>query len=105
METDRLNKLRAINIELLENVVHIMHQVDCYCKEHMIPLMMDDSLMYLVQNAIRLIHEMNEEYALPPNMKLNFIRRKVTDEKSDDKVPVPHTKFPIFWKPYLVKNL
>ena len=78
-----------MNVELLETTIQILHQVDDYCKEHSIPLPKDDSLMRLVQNAINLIDEINEKIALPPNLKFDFIRRKVTEDKSDEDVPVP----------------
>lgn len=86
-----LERLKNLNEELLETTIQILHEVDNYCTEHFIPIPRNDRLVRMVKNAINLIKEINGEIALPPNLQYLFepIRRKVTEDKSDEEVTEP----------------
>jgi hypothetical protein len=59
-------------VELLEVILQSLSCIDEYCKKDGVPLLAEDRLSYLVQRAINLIDEMNEEIALPPNLQHRF---------------------------------
>jgi len=80
MDSTRLKQLVALNTQLLETTIHILHKVDDYCKKHDIPLPMEDNLIYLVKHAINLIEEINEEIPLPPKWKHRFRTPKDSTE-------------------------
>jgi hypothetical protein len=68
MEVEQLRRLRDLNIELLRVIIHALHLIDKYRKEHHMPLLTDPKIEYRIQQAIDLINEINMT-ALPPNHK------------------------------------
>ena len=78
-----LERLHQLNLELLEQL-----NVICdWLVEHDIPIPNPQSLYSLLSKAKSILNEI--ENSEPRILHFQAIRRKVTEEKSDDKVPVP----------------
>jgi len=75
--------MHQLNLELLEQL-----STSCgWLMEHNIPIPNAETICSLLSKAKTLINEIQGEE--PKILQYQAIRRKVTDEKSDDKVPIP----------------
>lgn len=66
MNVHELKRLRDLNMELAETLVGTLHALDDYCKEHSVPLMNDQKILYFVNHVTKLFDEINQEIYLPP---------------------------------------
>lgn len=89
LSSEQLKRLDDINMELTETLLQTWLSITQYCEEHDIPIPHEDRFNYLLQRLKVIIEERNEEIN-PISSRINyFIRRKVTERKSDEDVPVP----------------
>jgi len=78
-----LERLHQLNLELLEQL-----NVICgWLVEHNISIPNPQALYSLLSKATSLLNEIENNN--PKMLQYQAIRRKVTEPKSDDKVPVP----------------
>lgn len=72
MNEKQLKKLRDLNVELLEGLLHAYDSIASYCKTHALPLSFDTKLAYFLSRSASLIGEINEEIELPPFLQHRF---------------------------------
>jgi hypothetical protein len=95
LELKKLQKLRDLNIELLETLTQTFSAIKGHAEKHQIPFPTEDRFSYLIQRTIILIQEINEEVALPTNFQHLFhtksrkLPRFNFDDENPDELPKP----------------
>jgi len=74
----RLKRLRDLNIQLLELLLHGLYLIERYCREH--GLLPPREFLPLMEEVLALINEINAEIALPPNWQHRFRTPKDSTE-------------------------
>ncbi|MEO0236513.1 MAG: hypothetical protein ABIM02_07335 [candidate division WOR-3 bacterium] len=77
---EEVKQLRNLNIELMETLIHTMYYIFIYAKDHNIPLPNENTFMNLLKHACKVIREINETIALPPNFQHRFRTPKDSTE-------------------------
>lgn len=69
---EEIEQLRNLNIELMEAVTHVAGCLLDYAEKNKIPLPDDSGLVNLLGHVKKVIHEINEDVDLPPNLQHRF---------------------------------
>jgi len=72
MDVNQLNRLRNLNVELLENIFYMLQFIQDYCLRNEIPLPTEKGLMNLIKPALSVVREYNLEVAPPPSLQCFF---------------------------------
>ena len=84
MSFNELKKFRNLVVDLIETLANTWFYLKDYCETKGSPLPTEDRMLYLIQRAIRLCEEINEEVALPPNLQHRFRTPKDSTEPSKE---------------------
>lgn len=92
LKPEQVKRLRDINVELLETLIHTLSSITDYSKRYDVPLPTEDKIRVLIQRAINLISEMNEEITIPSNLQLRIFKSRklppfIFDDENPDKLP------------------
>jgi len=77
---EEVKQLRDLNVDLMEALIHIAFYLLEYAQKHNIPLPDEDGLINLIGHVRKLIKEINENIALPPNFQHRFRTPKDSTE-------------------------
>jgi len=91
---EEVKRLRDLYIELMEAVTHVAIYLLEYARKYNIPLPQEEGLINLLGHVSKLVREMNEENALPPNFQHRF---RTPKDSTEPPFPFPIDVQVSFW--------